>query len=86
MDVVFASLKFCLLVHCAIGEKITDLEVAKGFLVDFNEKAMELYYWSTETAWAFNTNLTEENQRKQVRVCGVYVINVCSKSKRRRKK
>ena len=67
MEVVIASLKFCLLVHCAIGEKITDLEVAKGFLVDFNEKAMELYYWSTEAAWAFNTNLTEENQRKQVR-------------------
>ena len=84
MDVVFASLKFCLLVHCAIGDKITDIDVAKEFLADFNEKAMDLYYWSTEAAWAFNTNLTEENQRKQVRVHGVYAI--CSKSKRRRKR
>ena len=68
MDVVFASLKFCLLFHCVIGDKITDLDIAKDFLTDFNEKAMDLYYWSTEAAWAFNTNLTEENQRKQVRV------------------
>ena len=66
MDLVFATINIFLLLHCALGEKITDIDVAKQFLADFNERAMDLFYSSTEAAWMFNTNLTEENQRKLV--------------------
>ena len=66
MDTPLKYLQFCLLVHCAIGEKITDLDVAKEFLADYNERAMEVYYRKFEAKWMFSTNITDENQRKQV--------------------
>ena len=66
MDLVFITANFFVFLHCATGAKITDIDVAKQFLADFNERAMDLYYSSTEAAGMFNTNLTEENQKKLV--------------------
>ena len=67
MDTPLRSLQFCLLVvHCTIGAKITDIDAAKQFLADYNERAMEVYYSTFEAEWMFSTNITDENQRKQV--------------------
>ena len=67
MDTPLEYLQLCLLVvHCAIGAKITDIDVAKEFLADYNERAMEVYYRKFEAKWMFSTNITDENQRKQV--------------------
>lgn len=36
------------------------------FLSDYNSTAEQVFYYSTEASWAYNTDLTEHNSQQQV--------------------
>lgn len=39
---------------------------ANQFLNDYNSTAEQVFYYSTEASWEYNTNLTELNSQQQV--------------------
>lgn len=39
---------------------------ASQFLSDYNSTAEQVFYYSTEASWEYNTNLTEHNSQQQV--------------------
>lgn len=41
-------------------------EGAQRFVDDYNSTAEEVFYFSTEASWNYNTNLTEHNSQQQV--------------------
>lgn len=41
---------------------------AESFVSDYNSTAEEVFYFSTEASWNYNTNLTEHNSQLQVKV------------------
>ena len=59
------------LMWCAVAvlaeAKNTNLEEAQAFLDDYNDQAMVVYYQSALASWIYNTNITDYNQRKEVR-------------------
>ena len=48
------------------AQKIRDLDVARQFLDEYNESAMKIVYRAKEAGWNYQTNITDENQRKSV--------------------
>lgn len=47
--------------------QMTEAE-AERFVSDYNSTAEEVFYFSTEASWNYNTNLTEHNSQLQVKV------------------
>lgn len=43
-------------------------EGAERFVSDYNSTAEEVFYFSTEASWNYNTNLTDHNSQLQVTV------------------
>lgn len=39
---------------------------AAEFLSDYNSTAEQVFYYSTEASWEYNTNLTDYNSQQQV--------------------
>lgn len=39
---------------------------ANAFVSDYNSTAEQVFYYSTEASWEYNTNLTEHNSQQQV--------------------
>ena len=50
----------------AADGKITDENVARAWLNDFNERAMRVYYTYQLASWNYYTNLTDHNRRLSV--------------------
>ncbi len=50
------------------AQKITDLDQARQYLAEYNEEAMRVYYTAVEASWGYNTNITDETQRKSVSI------------------
>ncbi len=48
------------------GDKITDVEIAKQWLEEYETRAMEAYSSAIEAAWNFNTDITDENKKRKV--------------------
>ncbi len=60
LTLILAALPFI------FAQKITDLDVARQYLAEYNEEAMQIYYTAVEASWSYNTNITDETQRKSV--------------------
>ena len=74
MGVLRNSIQILIFLHCTFGSKITDIDIATEWLADYNERAMDVYYNYMEAEWMFNTNITDENQEKQVSI--IYIFNI----------
>ena len=57
-----------LLAFLASGQEdlITDEDVARAWLVDYNEEAEKYFYDSVLASWIYNTNITDYNQDQSV--------------------
>lgn len=64
-----AHIVSALLLLCCIAPVWTSVEEdAKIFLDQFNTEAVPILYASTLASWAYNTNITDENADKMVRI------------------
>ena len=63
-----AGLTFLASIHRLKCDKITDIEVARQWLMEYNIRAMPMDVYSKAVAarWDYNTNLTDYNQRRAV--------------------
>lgn len=52
----------------ARGQNITDVAQAEAFLEDYNIKVSESLNARVKASWTYNTNLTDENADKMVRI------------------
>lgn len=64
-----AHIASALLLLCCIAPVWTGVEEdAKKFLDEFNTEAVPIVYASSLASWAYNTNITDENEDKMVRI------------------
>ena len=68
MDVPVNLFQILMLLQSTIGDKITDINIAKQFLSDYDKMAMDVEYNYMEAAWMYKTNITDENQNNQVSI------------------
>ena len=64
--VIVLLLLLPLVTSASEADKISDENLARVWLDEFNTQAEDVYYKTVEAAWNFETNATEHNHRNRV--------------------
>ena len=77
--ILTAGFTFFTLLHRMKCNKITDINVAKQWLMEHNIRTMEVYSRAVAARWNYNTNLTDFNQKRAVSInfkCNIEKISI----------